>query len=149
MSIIFGGSCLWSVVGLTMQTFNNKTRLDTRPPVADGWAGAEMRIFPLFSSSMTDQPTNRPTNGRTDKASYRVASPRLNIKKTKPDTRPIPVADGWAGAETISIFHFSTCADGPTDQRTDRRTDKASYRVASPRLKMKSCTRRSYIRLSI
>ena len=24
MSIIFGGSCLWSVVGLTMQTFNQK-----------------------------------------------------------------------------------------------------------------------------
>ena len=37
--------------------------------------------FPLFDSSVTDrptnQPTNRPTDGRTDKASYRVACPRL------------------------------------------------------------------------
>ena len=35
-----------------------KTRPDTRPPVADGWAGAEMRVFPLFDSIITD--------GRTD-----------------------------------------------------------------------------------
>ena len=45
---------------------NHKTRPDTRPPVADGWAGAEMRVFPLFNSSVTDQPTDQPTNGRTD-----------------------------------------------------------------------------------
>ena len=53
------------------------TRPDTRPiPVADGWAGAKMRVFPLFDSiTMTDGPTDR----RTDKASYRVASPRLKI----------------------------------------------------------------------
>ena len=38
-----------------------KTRPDTRPPVADGWAGAEMRVFPLFDSMVTD----RPTDGRT------------------------------------------------------------------------------------
>ena len=37
-----------------------KTRLDTRPPVADGWAGADMRIFPLFDSiTSTDWPTNQ------------------------------------------------------------------------------------------
>ena len=41
-----------------------KTRPDIRPSVADGWAGAEMRVFPLFNS-ITDQPTDRPTNGRT------------------------------------------------------------------------------------
>ena len=60
---------------------NEKTRPDTRPiPVADGWAGAEMHVFPLFDScSRTDQPTDRPTNGWTDKASYRVASPQLKI----------------------------------------------------------------------
>ena len=65
------------------------TRPDTRPPVADGWAGVEMRIFPLFISSMTDrrtnqpnnQPTNQPTNRRTDKASYRVACPQLKTGK--------------------------------------------------------------------
>ena len=56
-----------------------RTRPDTRPPVADGWAGAEMRVFPLFNSSVTDRRTDGPTNGRTDgrtdKASYRIASP--------------------------------------------------------------------------
>ena len=30
----------------------------TRPSVADGWAGAEMRVLPLFDSMVTD--------GRTD-----------------------------------------------------------------------------------
>ena len=53
-------------------------------------------------------------------------------KKTRPDTQP-SVADGWAGAEmqlsaTKNVlkrlfFHFSTRADGPTDQRTDGPTD--------------------------
>ena len=62
-----------------------ETRPDTRPPVVDGWAGAEMRVFPLFNSSVTDRPTDQPTDrptdqatdGRTDKASYRVACPQL------------------------------------------------------------------------
>ena len=40
-----------------------QTRPDTRPPVADGWAGAEMRVFPLFDSiTSTDRPTDRPTD---------------------------------------------------------------------------------------
>ena len=51
-----------------------KTRLDIRPPVADGWAGAEMRLLPLFDSiTSTDQPTDRPTDGPTDKVANRVA----------------------------------------------------------------------------
>ena len=64
-------------------TRKKKTRPDTRPIlVADGWAGADMRVFPLFDSySPTNQRTNGPTdqrtNGPTDKASYRVACPRL------------------------------------------------------------------------
>ena len=75
-----------------MQPLFKKTRPDTRPiPVADGWAGAEMRVFPLFDSITTDQPPDQPTNGRTDKASYRVASPRL--KK--------PRMDQW----TDKVFH--------------------------------------------
>ena len=37
------------------------TRPDTRPPVADGWAGADMRVYPLFDSCPQ---TNRPTDGR-------------------------------------------------------------------------------------
>ena len=43
-----------------------ETRPDTRPiPVADGWAGAEMRVFDL---SQLDHhgPTNQPTDGQTD-----------------------------------------------------------------------------------
>ena len=50
------------------------TRPDTRPPVADGWAGAEMCVFPLFDSCLR-------TDGRTDKASYRVACPQLKIRE--------------------------------------------------------------------
>ena len=38
----------------------------TRPSVADGWAGAEMRVFPLFNSITTDRPTDQPTDQRTD-----------------------------------------------------------------------------------
>ena len=56
-----------------------------------------------------------------------------SILITRPDTRPIPVADGWAGAETLVFPLFDSCS--PTDGRTDGRTDKASYRVARPRLK--------------
>ena len=60
------------------------TRPDTRPiPVADGWAGAEMRVFPLFDSSVTDQPTNQPTDRRIDRAGCRVACTRL-ISKVLP-----------------------------------------------------------------
>ena len=43
-----------------------RTRPDTRLiPVADGWAGAEMRVFPLSDSITTDRRTNGPTDGRT------------------------------------------------------------------------------------
>ena len=42
------------------------TRPDTWPiPVADGWAGAEMRVFTLSNSITTDRPTDGPTDGRT------------------------------------------------------------------------------------
>ena len=54
---------------MTLQRLATKareTRPDTRPPVADGWAGAEMRVFTLSDScSSTDRPTDRPTDGRT------------------------------------------------------------------------------------
>ena len=44
-----------------------KTRPDTRPiPVADGWAGAEMCILPLFDSMVTDRRTDGRTDGWTD-----------------------------------------------------------------------------------
>ena len=50
---------------LEVVSSKEETRPDTRPSVADGWAGAEMRVFPLFNSSVTDQPTDQPTDGRT------------------------------------------------------------------------------------
>ena len=60
-----------------------------------------------------------------DKATYGVASLRLKTAqcrqiKTRPDTRPIPVADGWAGAE-MRVFTIanSITTDGPTDGPTD------------------------------
>ena len=54
------------------------TKEDTWPiPVADGWAGAEMRVFALSNSIITDRRTDGPTDQRTDKASYRVACPQL------------------------------------------------------------------------
>ena len=65
--------------GAVMQkTARNSTRPDTRPSVADGWAGAEMQLsatknvlkrsFPHFSTRVhgpTNQPTNRPTDGQS------------------------------------------------------------------------------------
>ena len=57
-----------------------RTRPDTRPiPVANVWAGAKMRLFTLSNSITTDQWTN----GRTDKASYRVACPQQKIDSDK------------------------------------------------------------------
>ena len=55
---------------------------------------------------------------------------------TRPDTRPIPVADGWAGAEmrVSTLSNLITMTDGRTNGPTDRRTDKASCRVACPQL---------------
>ena len=61
----------------------------------------------------------------------------LKVRKTRPDTRPIPVANAWAEAE-MRVFKLDH-HDRRTDQRTDQRTYKASYRVACPRLKR--CTR--------
>ena len=58
-------------------------------------------------------------------------------ENTRPDTRPIPVADGCAGAEMRVFTHFDSCSrtDRPTDGPTDGQTDKGSYRVACPQLK--------------
>ena len=48
------------------QNNNRRTRPDTRPiPSADGWAGAEMRVFTLSKMNITDGPTNGLTDGRT------------------------------------------------------------------------------------
>ena len=56
----------------------------TAIPVADGWAGAEMRGFTLFDLC-TDGPTDGWTDGRTDKGSYRVACPQLKKKNREED----------------------------------------------------------------
>jgi len=68
-------------------------------------------------------------------------------RKTRPDTRPIPVTDRWAGAELRVFTLFVSCSqtngrtdgqmDGRMDGRTDGRTDKGRYRVACPQLKKK------------
>ena len=58
-------------------------------------------------------------------------------KETRPVTQPMPVADGWAGAE-MRVFAPSNSIitlNGQTDERTDGQTDKVCYTVASPRLK--------------
>ena len=60
----------------------------------------------------------------------------IYLERTRPDTRPKPVADGWAGAE-CAFSHISTRAYRRTDGRTDGRTDKGSYRVACLQLKKK------------
>ena len=60
-------SCRWLCRSSNVKTTRNSTRPDTRPiPVADGWAGAEMRVFTLSNSIITDGPTDGRTDGRTD-----------------------------------------------------------------------------------
>ena len=63
---------------------------------------------------------------------------------TRPDTRPIPVADGWAGGGNACFHTFQlVLTDGPTDQRTDGQSDrrtngptcKGSYSIACLQLK--------------
>ena len=61
----------------------NEARPDTRPPVADGWAAAET-LFTLFDMC---SPMDRPTDGRMDKASYRVACPQLKMAKQRKKAR--------------------------------------------------------------
>ena len=56
------------------------TRPDTQPPVADGWAGEEMRVFPLFNSSVTDRPTNQPTNQPTDQQTDGWTKPLIELR---------------------------------------------------------------------
>ena len=60
------GILLYYYIDKYLHLVIHKTRPDTRPPVADGWAGAEMRVFPLFNSLTPDGPTDGQTDGRTD-----------------------------------------------------------------------------------
>ena len=81
--VIYKSPCTAKPILVKLKERKRKTRPDTWPPVADGWAGAEMRVFPLFDSIITDRRTDGPTDGRTngrtdgwtDKASFRVACP--------------------------------------------------------------------------
>ena len=43
-----------------------KTRSNTRPIIADGWAGAEMRVFTLSNLIIMDGPMDQRTDGWTD-----------------------------------------------------------------------------------
>ena len=54
-------------------------------------------------------------------------SSELFLHKTRSDTRPIPVADGWAGAEMCvfavsQLHHPYGSTNRPTDRPTDGRT---------------------------
>ena len=53
----------------------------TAVPVADGWAGVEMRVFTVFAHGQTHGPSNQRTDGPMDrwmdKRSYRVACSQL------------------------------------------------------------------------
>ena len=55
-----------------------RTRPDTRPPVADGWAGAEMRVFPLER----DGPTNQRTDGQSLLSSCVSATKKIGYLKS-------------------------------------------------------------------
>ena len=58
-----------------------------------------MRVFPLFNSITTDQPTDQ----RTDKASYRVASPRLKTSECSRRTQAFKSDDQLKEHVTITI----------------------------------------------
>ena len=54
--------------GAVMQkTACNSTRPNTQPSVADRWAQAEMRVFTLFYSIVTDGLTDGWRDGQTDR----------------------------------------------------------------------------------
>ena len=62
LSVHFPVSCISRGDYLGEKTFRSETRPDTRPSVADGWAGAEKRVFPLFDSMVTGGRTDGPTD---------------------------------------------------------------------------------------
>ena len=67
--------------------------------------------------------------GKQDKVGKEKLSSQADILSeiARPHTRPIPVVDGWAGAE-MRVFTLSNSitTDQPTNQPTDRRTDGQS-----------------------
>ena len=56
------------------------------------------------------------------KEKHEVKVEKEEKKKTRLDTRPIPVADGWAGAIMQKPLGIQKC-DGRTDQPTYRPTN--------------------------
>ena len=78
-----------------------KTRPDTRPSVADGWAGAEMLVFSLFDLIITDRRIDR----WMDKASYRVACPRLKTPYSPSDITEIKSTSFRARTLSQMIHH--------------------------------------------
>ena len=75
-----------SIVHLRLKMILSSTRPDTGPSVADGWAGAEIRVFTLSNLIATDQ--------RTDKTSYRVACPQLKIRGKDSESSRVDLFDG-------------------------------------------------------
>ena len=80
-----------------------------------------MRVFPLFDSMVTDGRTARPTDRRTDKASYRVACPQLKKKqknkKKKKTMQPQASSDFFLG----TLNKKSTLVD--TEEEEEARFD--------------------------
>ena len=88
-----------------------RTRPDTRHPVADGWEGAVMQK-PLGiqkCDGWTDGPTDRHTDLPTDTARCRVACPRL--KRTRPDTRLPKSRAGGQGLYLRSSDHLGRSSE--------------------------------------
>ena len=58
---------------------------------------------------------------------------------TRPDTRPIPVANGWAGAEMrfFSLFDSITMTNGRTDGSKDGRTDQRTDGRTKPLIELR------------
>ena len=94
-----------------------------------------MRIAPLVLALELKFHNRKESNFKGNVAKFRAQlfyHDHLQVvmnKVTRPDTRPIPVADGWAGAE-MRVFTLSNSI-----AMTDGRTDKGSYKVACPQLK--------------
>ena len=86
--------------------FFDETRPDTRPSVADGWAGAEMRAFPLFNSSVTDKASYwKKVELRNSTFSFLVADTQL-YKRLCPSVGP---SVRHARVEKWENAHFRPC----------------------------------------
>ena len=69
-----------------------------------------------FQTTTTDRPTNKHIDLEAVHHGLNIAKEK---ERTRPETRSIPVADGWAGVE-MCVFALSQLDHH--DQQTNRRT---------------------------